>query len=272
MSKRPQAKTVHEAFTQFFENPTRLSLSRLLEHHVGELRACDFKEMWPSSPQIAKHVLALGNAGGGCLLVGLREVKGGSVESVGLAEFRDKADIMKGLQPFVPQKLLDAIEIADFSYDASEYERLIGKKFQVVFVHPRLEALPFISERAGEGIRIATAYVRREGATEPATYSELQHLVDQRIAASPKSSEARGLRAHLEELRVLYSQVPRQLTTGRNQLEQIIASSGFAMTGLLRPETVPNPAYPQEDLVAFVVRMIAKKKAVIEALLTDQHD
>ena len=34
---KKESKTIHEAFSRFFENPTRETLRALLKEHVGEL-------------------------------------------------------------------------------------------------------------------------------------------------------------------------------------------------------------------------------------------
>jgi predicted HTH transcriptional regulator len=171
-----KSKTVHESFSKFFENPTRESLRNLLKEHVGELRNCDFKELWPDHASVAKHLLGLANVGGGCLIIGVKENGDKTLSPVGIA-IKDKADIISGVKLFIPEPLLAALEIADFSYDSAEYQALIGKRFQVLFVHPRPDSVPFVAERAGAGIRSGAIYLRKEGATDEATYAEVQRLI-----------------------------------------------------------------------------------------------
>ena len=43
-----------------------------------------------------------------------------------------KEYLVKEIQKYI-KKLIDNIEISDFSYEASEYKKLIGKKFQIMF-------------------------------------------------------------------------------------------------------------------------------------------
>jgi hypothetical protein len=103
---RKNSKTVHEAFSRFFESPTRESLRALLKEHVGELRNCDFKEDWPEMGALAKHLIGIGNAGGGCLVLGVKENADKSTSPEGLKQIKDKADISNGLKtyPTYPQE------------------------------------------------------------------------------------------------------------------------------------------------------------------------
>lgn len=94
---------------------------------------------------------------------------------------------------YLPEPLLAAIEIADFKYEASEYAALMGKLFQVIFVHARPESLPFVAQRGTTGLRAGAIYVRREGQTEEASYDEVQNLIRQKLAATPQTEEARGM-------------------------------------------------------------------------------
>jgi len=261
MSKQAQTKTVHESFARFFESPTRETLRDLLKMHVGELRNCDFKESWPDHAATAKHILGLGNAGGGCLVVGVKE-ENDCLIPCGLPALKDKADINNGINLFLPAPLSATLEIGDFGYDAAEYPTLIGKRFQVLFVDGRPEDLPFVAQRAGIGIRAGAIYIRREGVTQEASHNEVQELLDRRLAASPQTREARNLKDHLEELKVLHGEIPKKLTQ--------VGLLGLASEQIFETFygiSKPNPRYPVEDYEAFVLRMIAGKKELIKSLL-----
>jgi hypothetical protein len=259
-----KSKSVHEAFTRFFESPSRETLRTLLKEHVGELRACDFKEIWPNNPSLAKHLLAIGNAEGGCLVVGVRENPDKSLTAQGVRDIRDKADFFNGVKAYVPARLLAAIEIADFSFAASEYSELIGKAFQVVFIHPRTAELPFVAQRAGEGIRGGAIYVRREGQSEEGTHEEVQAVIAKRLASAPTTSTARGLKEHLEELKILYAEIPRYLGGPFSAFSEDMERLARSMTG----DNRSNPQYPKEDYQAFVRRLLDAKKLLIHQLTT----
>lgn len=258
------SKTIHEAFARFFESPSRDTLRGLLKEHVGELRNCDFKEAWPEHSALAKHLLALGNAGGGCLVIGVKENADKTAEPTGLSSITDKVDVVNGLKNFLPTALLGLVEIADFKFEASEYPKLIGKVFQVVFVQPSA-SVPFLSQRAGTSIRAATVYTRREGGTEEANHDELQVLIDRRLKAAGITQQARDLSAHLEELKVLYGQIPK---TTNDSLEALLRPTWIDLFGRGKP----NTAYPKEDFDAFILRMLDLKKRQIEHLLVSGVD
>jgi predicted HTH transcriptional regulator len=259
---RNNSKTVHESFARFFELPTRESLRSLLKEHVGELRSCDFKESWPEHAPVARHLLGLANVGGGCLIVGVKENEDKTLAPIGVSQIKDKADIVSGVKLFLPEPLLAALEIADFSYEAAEYATLVGKRFQVVFVHGRPDAVPFVAQRGGSGVRAGAIYIRREGATDEASYEEVQRLLTQRLAAFPQTVEARNLKEHLEELKVLYAEIPKNIQGSAAWIQEI---TKFA--SVFSGETKKNPGYPAEDYQAFVHRVLDGKKKLIENLI-----
>jgi hypothetical protein len=67
-------KTFHEAFTKFFEEPTRDKLRELLKNNVGELDNLDFKESFPAKDKLAKHLLAMANVMGSGLPLAFEKV------------------------------------------------------------------------------------------------------------------------------------------------------------------------------------------------------
>ncbi len=262
-----ESKTVHEAFSRFFEKPTRESFRSLLKEHVGELRNCDFKEDWPDTGALAKHLIGIGNAGGGCLVLGVKENDDKSTSPQGLQQIKDKADISNALKTYLPEPLLAAIETADFKYEASEYAALVGKLFQVIFVHARPEGLPFVAQRGTAGLRAGGIYVRREGQTEEASYEEIQNLIRQKLAATPQTEEARGIKEHLEELKVLYAEIPRHLNSPGSLFEPLFSKTAQQFASMFVGASKPNPNYPSEDYQAFVRHILDAKKALIESAL-----
>lgn len=264
---RKESKTIHEAFSRFFENPTRESFRALLKEHVGELRNCDFKEEWLESAALAKHILGIGNAGGGCLVLGVKENQDKSMSPQGLKQIKDKADISNGLKGYLPEPLLAALETADFKYEASEYPALVDKLFQVIFVHARPDGLPFVAQRGSTGLRAGAIYVRREGQTEEAIYEEVQKLIAERLLAAPQTVEARNLKEHLEELKVLYAEIPRSLNAPGSVFAPLLSKTALQFASILVGESKPNPTYPQEDYQSFVRRLLDEKKRLIEGLI-----
>lgn len=251
-----KTKGYHESFARFFESPTRESLRNLIKDNVGELRVCDFKAQWPEHSSLAKHVLGMANSGGGCLVIGVEEQADKSLEPVGMPAITDKADITNGLKNYLPTDLLKMVDVLDFSFDASEYPKLIGKRFQVVFVEYRPGHIPFVSTRAGSSIRSATVYVRREGSTEEANHDELQRLLNARIETGHSTTKEVDLKEHLDQLKVLFAEIPK-IRQGPSPFATM--SSLFSSGSFFGPSQ-SNPNYPKEGFEAFVLRMIELKK------------
>lgn len=141
MSKK---RNVHEEFTKFFENPKRETFRDLIRNNYGELAGLDFKEDWPEDPKTARHLLGLGNSGGGCLIFGVAEQSDGSVQAVGIDKIRDKADIINGIEKYLPNSVISTMNnnMLDFSFTESEYPSIKGKNFQVIFIEDNPEQVP----------------------------------------------------------------------------------------------------------------------------------
>ena len=170
-------------FTNFFEKPSHHSLEALLKNSGGESRYFDFKAEWPAKDKIAKHVLALANSGGGCLIIGVSENKDGTLSAVGANELVDKSDITKKIHSYIPDGLLEHIHIIDFSYDEDESSVLKGKKFQVAFIVPPQILLPAICARKSDNLKEGCIYVRRGTDTTEANGTEIHSLINKRIEA-----------------------------------------------------------------------------------------
>lgn len=244
-------KSYHELFARFFEMPSRESFRALLKENVGELRCLDFKEQWLDHSGLSKHILGIANSGGGCLVIGVEEIDDGTLLPKGLSSLTDKADIVNGIKNYIPNSLYANVDILDFSFDASEYNELIGKKFHVLFVECDAGHMPFVSLRSGSGIRSGAIYIRREGATEEASHDELQRLLNLRISGGVNTTKEICLKDHVDQLRVLFDAIPR-----RRQAFHF-AAIGMMMVNF---NSEPNPLYPEEDFDSFILKMILKKK------------
>lgn len=243
-------KGFNEEFTRFFEEPTRDKLRALLQSHVGEMPHLDFKESWPKSCDLARHILAFGNGDGGCIILGVKEDSEQGAVAVGVEEYKDKADITKGINKFLPQPLMDAIEILDFSYQEAEYPTLKGKKFQVLIVESDARNKPFLALKDGESLKANVAYIRRGAASEIADHSEFQRIISQRIETRHSSLPQVTLVSHLEQLKVLMKERP---------------SEGYGsqiMNSLMRV------SLGRGNYDDFVVEMTQLKKAVIQRIVT----
>lgn len=245
-------KELHEGFAKFFENPTREGLRDLLMANFGEQNNLDFKADWSSFSKMAKHILAFANSGEGCIVLGVSQKEDGSLESVGLNHFIDKATVKNNLDLYLPNTV--DYHLIDYTYDSSEYKNIIGKKFQVFFIEDAIEYIPFVSMADGDGIRKNAIYVRRGTSSEEASYEELQKIINRRIETGYSTSSELQLEEHLSQLKILYSNINRSK----------FVNCGSLIVSALSTE---NPNYPNEDFECFIVRMIKAKKERIEKAL-----
>lgn len=251
-------KERYEGFTRFFEEPTREGLRELLQWNFGEQDNLDFKRQWPSLAKVAKHILAFANSGGGCIVLGV-EQPDGVLEAVGLDSIIDKADISKGVSTYLPEEL--EYTILDFNYTSSDYDKLVGKKFQVIIIEDKPEYIPFVSKGESAEVKKNTIYVRMGTNTINATYEDIQRIVNRRIETGYSSTSELNLEQHFAQLKILYENIRRyKYLGGINAM-----SSAFAQ--MLQGEAVPNKCFPSEDFEQFINRMIDKKKKRIEKVL-----
>lgn len=248
-------------------DPSRDSFRELLRHHTGEATNLDFKQDWPSDEKLARHMLALGNSGGGCMVIGVAERDDKSLDPVGLATFKDKVDVTKKVGPLVPESLLRNLHVDDFAYESSDYGALQGKRFQLVSVMSDPEHLPFVAVRANGDARASAIYVRRGTESVEANHDELQRIINARVTTGHSTRAAMDLEEHLDQLKVLEERIPRTLVSsdfsgalasiGRLYAQQIQGMFGNSVTK-------PNPTFPAEDYQGFVARMFEAKKKRIE--------
>ena len=174
-----EKKSMHEEFAEFFEKPTKDKLRNLLKRNYGEMKYLDFKQEWLPFPKVARHVLAMANSEGGCVVFGVAE-ESNSLNPTGLSEVKNKLDAERKIKKFLPSQL--KFEVIDFSFNDSEYKVLIGKTFQVVIVLDTPEYLPFISKTESQGmIETNIIYVRRKSESTRTSYEELQEILNRRI-------------------------------------------------------------------------------------------
>jgi len=200
-------KSINEEFARFFENPNREGLRELLKNNHGEFSNLDFKGIWPELDKIARHLLGMGNSGGGCIILGVAETEDKTFDPKGLDTLLDGSDFYNGVQKFLPQNLLDKIEIQAYPYDESEYPKLIGKKFQVVFVGFDPEHLPFIATNEGKNIKNSAIYTRRGTSTVEVNYEELQSIINRRLETGYSSQHEMDLETHIQQLKILNRQI-----------------------------------------------------------------
>lgn len=252
-------KNLKEEIYNFFEDPTRVTFRDLIKNNVGEFDILDFKEAFPTFSKLARTILAMGNRESGCLIMGMKEEKDGTLKPVGLEKLIDKADITKGIQAYIPKKLKDDVEILDFSFEDAEYKKLIGKKFQIIFVVQKSEYLPYVSMIGnGEDIKADTIYFRRGTESTQANYEELQEIINKRIETKYSSSRELSLKNHLEQLKTLYAEIPKTIS-----FSPFFSNLALAIPQVLLGEVKLNPEYPKESYSEFIIKMVKEKKNII---------
>lgn len=194
-------KDQHEEFARFFSEPSRDNLRDLVKNAVGEADHLDFKEQWPDTPKLAKHVLSIANSGGGAIIIGVRQTQDGTLDACGAYSIVDKADIAFRLQKFVPKPL--KYFVIDFHYASSDYAELKGKSFQVLLVEDDAKQLPFLSLSDGVDLRRNAVYVRSGTSSREADHDELQQIINRRVETGHSSQGALTLTKHVEQLRAL---------------------------------------------------------------------
>lgn len=273
-------KTQHEAFNQFFDKPTRERLKDLIKYNIGETDYLDFKKEWPDIVKLSKHILGLANSGGGCLIIGLEETSDGVIKKTGLSAFKDKVEIKKTIEKYIPDTL--HYDILDFDFSDSDRELLKDKKFQVLLVEYKQEKLPFLSLKDGNGIKRTVAYIREGTETKEADHIEFQKLIKKRIKVEYSSIP---LEKHLEQLHAMYKYIwpednYREHLRYKSALldmqldkefEELENPDRFAMEEKERRMEDPSYGYTRDlsgrDFYIFVDEIISLKKAKIKKIV-----
>ena len=241
MPNAPQLD-ISEEFARFLEKPTRESFGVLLQTHLGEYDYLDFKEDWPEKSEIAKDILAFANSGTGCIVLGVAECEDGTYDVKGLQTLEDKTSLKDSIQKFLPQSV--GYDVFNFEYDSSEYNNLIGRKFQLLMVICNEDAVPVLSLADSKSLLRNRIYIRHNNSTREADHEQVHQLIDKRIKRSQQTPKSRELKEHLSELEELHRQrVPELFYLGR--------LNSISMTGYY----------------GFLDRMIKRKQSVIEKLL-----
>lgn len=244
---------------EVLSNPTRENFRILLQNHLGEEDYLDFKREWPDKEKEARHILAMANSGGGCIIFGVSQNDDGSFEIRGLDILKDAANLKNEVKGYLPSSL--KYHVKDFFYNSSEYDAMIGKKFQILIVEDIPLKLPFVCCKDGEKIKDGDIYVRKGTESERANNYEISELIKRKINETkiPRNKDL-SLEKQLEQLKILYSELT--YTTRNNEFFSEITKMLSSYLG--SSTTHKKDCYPKEDYDAFIVRMLDKKKKRIE--------
>jgi predicted HTH transcriptional regulator len=252
-----------EQFAKFLESPSRELLRDVLKEQLGEQRNLDFKAEWPDTARLARHILGLANSGGGCLIVGICEREDKTLDISGLRALSDKADLANQIRNYLPFLLMEEVSINDFTYEASEYPKLVGKSFQVLIVPDNPENIPFLASKEAQDLKRTVVYVRRMASTEEATYEELQAVINRRIGTSHSNQRTLDLSSELGELRMLHLELER--FAGQrfiaNPVGDALRSQRFCVVG--------GAVIEKPDFETFVTKLILAKRGRIQQIMDD---
>lgn len=269
----PQIKDIF--FNELSKEPTIENFRKFVKNNCGEFDNIDFKEEWVDKGKLSKLLLAFANSKGGIIVFGLKEENDKSITPIGLDKFRDKADINSSIAKYVPPEL--DYQVFDFDYKATEYDKLKGKKFQIIIVSDTPERLPFISLAEGNDIEKNTIYVRRGTKCEKADKSDIDRVIESRLSTIYSGNSEMSLDEHLSQLKTLYNELPKKIkilvkkgepAPWTYKLAEVAKYATQALVGTPDEfEEQDNPNYPKESYEMFVSRMVNAKKLRIEKVL-----
>lgn len=198
-----------EHLASFLKDPTRRNLRDLLQLEAVEDNDLEFKRELLPFDLLAKHILAMANKNGGAIVFGVEEIKPNQFSPCGLFNSFDITDVEKKLGSYISKKL--EIDIIPTYFKGQDHPEIEDKFFLIIIVKYNPRHLPFISLKAGDNLKKDTIYIRRNRASEPINHDEIQEILNNRIDTEYSTTNERKLIEHLEELKELYSHIPKKL-------------------------------------------------------------
>jgi predicted HTH transcriptional regulator len=234
-------KIVPIKLRDFLKNPSHETLKDLLLLNTGETDYVDFKSDWIEVSKLAKHVLAISNSGGGCIIIGVMQYDDGSLELKGLSEeeFLDKADVDNKLQHLLPKYLRYRTE--DFIFTGNIHPFLNMKRFQVLIIDYDPRYVPYTSIVTRGELRYGAIYVRQGTKTIEATNDKLVEVILRKVQSGGSDSEERSLQEHLEHLKILqYEYDQSEDEKYKNYLNQLIGRKMKRIENFLDLDSADN--------------------------------
>lgn len=247
------------------QQPTIEKFREFIENQTGEQNDIDYKKQWIEGGQLAKEMLSIANYGGGIIVFGVEETEDHTISPVGLGAIKDKSDVSKDIERYIPSNL--EYEIYDFCYDASEYVALQGKKFQILVISNLPQNMPFMAKKESGSLKTNEIYIRRGTSCMVANQEEIKSIIEKKINyIHPLNGEPLSLYEHLEQLKILYKSIQKEYT----KYDYAMLGALKKIADVIEQSTITksqNPFYPEEEFDEFVARMIAEKKKKIERVL-----
>lgn len=258
-----KVSSIKESFADLLNNTNRINFRDFLKSNFGELDYIEFKSQWIEIEKVAKHILAITNSGGGLIIFGVEE-NNGKINSIGLNEIIDKANIQQKLNDLLPHKL--EYEILDLHYEETEYKKIKSKSFQVIIIPKQINYIPFLATAERSSLKKDTIYIRRGTQSIQANYEELQDIFNKRISSEYNSSSEIELEEHLNQLKLLYSQLKKYY-----YLDPVFENISDEEKKYIQLENELyrriNKYYPTEDYEEFIEKMIKFKKDIVMSKL-----
>lgn len=232
----------------FLSSMSRENLADLLKEADYETNNLDFKEEWIKKGSLAKELLAMANSGGGVIVFGVKENEENQFEPCGIQTLKDPAEIQNEIEKYIPSNL--KYQAKSFEFDRSEYEKLQGKKFQVIIVEDCPQYLPYISVSETEGLKKATIYVRRGTECAVADKDDIEALINRRLSTGYKSKLE--FEDHIRQLKILYCYKQPTLT------------SATSVVAALRRMAFSMSTQTPSEFYIYIDELIERKKRIIE--------
>lgn len=188
----------------FLKSPTHEHLKDVLLGNSGETDFLDFKMKWSDFTKLAKHILAIANSGGGCIIVGVSQDEDGAGSLIGVKDehYIDKADIDNKLQHLLPKYLKYRVE--DFYYSDCQNQVLNGKLFQVLLIEYDPKYVPYTSISNRNELRYGAIYIRQGTKSVEATNEKLAEMIVRKVQTVGSETNEISLKEHLLQLKYLY--------------------------------------------------------------------
>ncbi|WP_335871681.1 AlbA family DNA-binding domain-containing protein [Bacillus sp. 2205SS5-2] len=207
----------------FLNNPSKEGFTDLLLNNTGETDFLDFKTKWVEFTKLAKHILAIANSGGGCMLIGVKQLDDGTSEFCGLSdeEFLDKADVDNKLDSLLPKYLKYRTE--DYYFTTNETTHFHNKLFQVLIIEYDPKYVPYTSVVTRGELRYGAIYIRQGTKSLEATNDKLVEMILRKVQSGGSDSNDLTLQEHLEQLKSLYhEEVSHQKETYQHYIQDLI--------------------------------------------------
>jgi len=252
-------ESIKDDLERFFTSPSKDNLPAILSADK-EYDYLDFKSEWHERSQLARHILAFSNSGGGAIIIGVEEVRDESLESSGVDDPLDESDFGNKVEKYLPDSAHDVYSLETFTYGEVYDDGISGLTFQVLFINGAGERAPLVATNAGKNIDEGDIYVRRNTKSSVANYEEVQSLLRKR-RESGVEKETAELHEELRQLKTLYNEIDKKKTYST------LSASLAGVLGSMSFESKPNPNYPAQDYEEYISDLIEKKQVRIEKRL-----